>query len=222
MDRVCFLDNDIIHKLVAMSLFYEAIDVLHIERSNLQILPTARYWFSSQKKRRQQYSDVVWDMAIAVVNACRPISIIMDEDSLSELEYLNQFRNVIHEGEQQLILATRSQPDFLLLTGDKVCLAALPKLSEEIYQRLEGRVICLEQVVWLLIQQLGFEVVKTRVLPMRQYDKAIQACFGSGEQAQECNVLETLTGYITNLQRQVPGLLANIEQLGNDPTEGNI
>lgn len=216
MNRVGFLDNDIIHKLVAMNLFYPAIDALQIDRSNLQVLPTARYWFQGQKRKARLYSDLIWDAGIAVVNGCQSISPALDAAGLMELEYLQEFRNQIHEGEQRLILATQSTPDFLLLTGDKVCMTAMMKLKPEIYDRLSGRVICLEQIVLLLIQQLGFAVVLENVLPMRDVDTVLRACFGSGERSTERNVTIALDGYIKVLRQQAPGLLADIKQFERD------
>lgn len=210
MSCVLFLDNDIIHKLVALNLFYDAIDALQVDRSNMQVLPTARYWFPKQKEKAQQYSDLVWDMAIAVVNGCQPIRVELDAGALDETDYLEQFRNEIHVGEQQLILATRSAPDFLLLTGDKVCMQALPQLKAEIYGRLAGRVICFEQVVLLLIRWLGFDRVKAQVVPMRECDTALRACFGSGERATEENVVMALEAYVEDLRRLAPGLLADM------------
>ncbi len=210
MSRICFLDNDIIHKLVALNLFYAAIDALQVERSNMQVLPTARYWFQGQKRKARQYSDVIWDAGIAVVSGCKPIQVDRDSGCLEEIEYLSQFQNDIHVGEQELILATRSPPDFFLLTGDKVCMRALPQLKAKIYGRLAGRVICFEQVVLLLIRRLGFERVKERVVPMRECDKALRVCFGSGEQATEENVVVNLEDYIEGLRREAPGLLADM------------
>jgi hypothetical protein len=214
VSRICFLDNDIIHKLVALNLFYDAIDALQVDRSNMQVLPTARYVFLKQKKNAKQYSDVVWDAVIAVVNGCKPIQVESDAACLAEIEYLSQFQNEIHVGEQQLILATRSTPDFLLLTGDKFCMKALPQLEADIYQRLAGRVICFEQVVLLLIRRLGFELVKERVVPMGESDLALRACFGSGERATESNVVLALEGYIEELRRLAPGLLVDMSQRG--------
>jgi hypothetical protein len=214
VSRICFLDNDIIHKLVALNLFYDAIDALQVDRSNMQVLPTARYWFQGQKRKARQYSDVIWDVAIAVVAGCKPIRVEKDADCLVEIEYLSQFQNEIHVGEQQLILATRSAPDFLLLTGDKVCMRALPQLKAEIYGRLMGRVICFEQVVLLLIRRLGFECVKAQVVPMRECDTALRACFGSGERSTEENVVMALEGYIEGLRREAPGLLADMGEFG--------
>jgi hypothetical protein len=214
VSRICFLDNDIIHKLVALNLFYDAIDALQVDRSNMQVLPTARHVFLKQKKNAKQYSDVVWDAVIAVVIGCKPIQFESDAACLAEIEYLSQFQNEIHVGEQQLILATRSTLDFLLLTGDKVCMRALPQLKADIYQRLAGRVICFEQVVLLLIRRLGFELVKERVVPMGESDLALRACFGSGERATEANVVLALEGYIEELRRMAPGLLVDMSQRG--------
>jgi hypothetical protein len=210
----CFLDNDIIYKLVALNLFDDAIAALDVDRSNIQVLPTARYVFPKLKKNAKQYSDIVWDAAIAVVNGCQPISSELDAGYLAELEYLQGFQKKIHAGEQELILATRSTPDFLLLTGDKVCMQALPQLKPEIYRRLVGRVICLEQVVWLLIGRLGFERVQAQVVPMQDCDTALRACFGSGERATEENVVMALEGYVEALWRLAPGLLADMGKFG--------
>jgi hypothetical protein len=208
------IDSDIVHKLVALSLFDDAIDALQVDRSNLQVLPTARYVFSRQKQKATQYSDEIWDLAIAVVRGCQQIRVVLDAEGLDEAEYLSQFRNEIHVGEQQLILATRSLPDFLLLTGDKVCMRALPRLKPEIYRRLERRVICFEQVVLLLIRWLGFERVKRQVASVWECDTTLRACFGSGERATVENVVLALSGYVGDLQRQAPGLLADMGRFG--------
>ncbi len=206
------MDNDIIHKLVALELFDDAIDVLQFSRSQLQVLPTAKYWFQGQKKKKKQYSDAVWDAGIELVSECQVIYVERDEGCLAEVEYLSQFNNQIHEGERDLILATRSQPDFLLMTGDKVCMQALSELSEEIFQRLIGRVVCLEQVVLILIRRLGFEVVQKRVLLNVDCDKALRACFGSGDRATENNVVLALFRYVDDLQKSTPGLLVDVEK----------
>ena len=206
------MDNDIIHKLLALELFDDAIDVLQISRSQLQVLPTAKYWFQGQKKKTRQYSDAIWDAGIELVSECQVIYVERDEGCLAEIEYLSQFNNQIHQGERDLILATRSQPDFLLMTGDKVCMQALPKLSEEIFQRLMGRVVCLEQVVLILIRRLGFGVVQERVLLNVDCDKALRACFGSGDRATEDNVVLALLGYVDDLQKFAPGLLVDVEK----------
>jgi hypothetical protein len=212
VSRACFLDNDIIQKLVALNLFYEAIDCLQVDRTSLRVLPTAPFWFSRQKRKAQRYSDVIWDAGIAVVNACEPIHVELDDDCQDEIAFLEQFRNEIHEGERTLILSTRSEVDFLFLTGDKVCIRALSMMPETICQRLEGKIVCFEQVILLLIRQRGFETIKQQVLPMLDCDTGLRACFGSGERAIEENVVLALEGYIEDLERSTIGLLADLSQ----------
>jgi hypothetical protein len=207
-----FIDNDILIKLIALDLFEDAITMLEIDRSKLQILPTARYVFASQKEKAKKYSAEIWDAAIAVVNSCQPIpDLRRDADCMAEIEALQHFRNTIDPGEQQLIVATRTQPNFLLMTGDKRCLRTLREIPDPIYARLRGRVVCLEQSILLSIQQLGFEIVKQRVVPRQDCDTALNACFGSGDRSIASNVVASLKSYIDDLDRLVPELLANLD-----------
>lgn len=110
-----------------------------------------------------------------------------------------------------MILATRGEIDFLLLSGDKNFMKALFSIPDPtIYNRLCGRVVCLEQFVLKLIEVKGFSWVRERVLPERDCDRALKACFGSGEQATEANVRETLISYIKEVTDASPNLLMNL------------
>jgi C4-dicarboxylate transporter len=48
--RVCFLDNDIILKLVACNLFSEAIRSLNLVESDLRVLSDAKYVFRNSRR----------------------------------------------------------------------------------------------------------------------------------------------------------------------------
>jgi len=74
--KVCFLDNDIIHKLVAFQLFEEAIAVLQIVKTDLRVLPTARFFFQAKRKQQIQYPDAVWAEVSNLVAACS-IAVLM-------------------------------------------------------------------------------------------------------------------------------------------------
>lgn len=209
MAKVCFLDNDIIRKLIAFGLFEEAIAILQITKADLRVLPTAKFFFRSKQKKQVQHTDKVWTEVVALVESCSTISETIDD--LAEAEQLEQFKEVIHEGEATLIFATRGQIDFLLLSGDKNFMKAHALIRDQtIYNRLCGKVICLEQFVLKLIEVKGFSWVKERVLPERDCDRALKACFGSGEQATEANVKETLKNYIKEVTDAAPNLLMNL------------
>ncbi len=209
MAKVCFLDNDIIRKLIAFGLFEEALAILQITKADLRVLTTAKFVFRKEQNKQKRHTPKVWAEVIELVENCSTISETTDD--LAEVKQLEQFRNVIHEGEATLILATRGEIDFLLLSGDKNFMKALALIPDRtIYNRLCGRVVCLEQFVLKLIEVKGFIWVKQRVLPERDCDGALKACFGSGEQATEANVRETLISYIKEVTDAAPNLLMNL------------
>lgn len=202
---ICFLDNDILLKLSAFDLLDEIIAALHIDSENLRVLDTARFVFSSNRMVTRKYSQSVRDRAIQFVNNCQPV-IVSDCD---EFDVLTQLLDV---GEATLVMATLDSDSFILMTGDKRCLqtvATRPEIADA-YERLQGRVICLEQVLLRLIRSVGFEVVKARVIVAWDCDTAIKACFGSGMAATEAQVVDALDGYIEALRQDAPGLLADL------------
>lgn len=208
MAKVCFLDNDIIRKLIAFGLFDEAIALLQITKADLRTLTTAKFYFRREQKKQKLHTPEVWTEVMALVESCATIS---ETNDSAEAKQLDQFKEVIHEGEVALILATRGEIDFLLLSGDKKFMKALALIPDQtIYNRLCGRVICLEQFVLKLIGVKGFRWVKERVLPERDCDGALKACFGSGEQATEANVSLTLASYIKEVTDAAPNLLMNL------------
>ena len=214
MAKVCFLDNDIIHKLVAFQLFEEAIAVLQIVKTDLRVLPTARFFFQAKRKQQIQYPDAVWAEVINLVAACSIIPEPSPEQaqaSIEETRQLEKFKHEIQAGEATLIVATRLEPDFLLLSGDKRCMKALAAVPEPIYQRLCGRVVCLEQIILKLILTLGFETVRDRILPMVDCDKTLKICFGYSMSASEASVVAGLTSYISDIHEDAPALLMRLE-----------
>jgi hypothetical protein len=204
---ICFLDNDILLKLSAVDLLDESIAALGFNPEDLRVLDTARHVFRHNRKVSTKYSEVVRNRAMEFVKTCQTIV----PEATGEFIVLNRLLDV---GEATLVAATCEVLPFVLMTGDKRCLQVLAAQVElaEVRERLQGRVICLEQVMLRLIQRSGFDWVKARVVPMMACDMALQACFGSGELATETNVVEALEAYIAALRQDAPGLLADMGQ----------
>lgn len=205
MSPVCFVDNDVILKLVACNLFWEAVGVLGLTPDDLRVRASTKYYF---RKKPKIYPQAVREQAIAVVEQCQ---LIDDPPINEELQILQQIEG-IDPGEGVLIVATQPEPSFYLMTGDKRCLEALATAPQlvEVRQRLEGRVVCLEQLILRLIETQEFSKILTLVLPAREYDKALRSVFGSGERATRDKVLLGLTGYIQDLRSKTEGLLVDI------------
>jgi hypothetical protein len=107
--------------------------------------------------------------------------------------------------------ATAAYPESILATSDKRSLIALSGAAGEVCQqvraRMAGRVICFEQTLLRVIDAVGFDLVRTRVVPPRNCDTALRAIFGSGLEATEASVQEGLASYVIDLKTQTGGLL---------------
>jgi len=209
MGTVYFLDNDVILKLTTYRMLDEALDCLKIDRSDIRVLASARYFFEKNKGVRKKHSDATIASAIEFVKSCVAIS------SQNNDEYrllAEQIKNDIDPGEATLIAATFQESASLLATGDKRCLKALANTEclDFIHKGLQGRVTCLEQIICKSIEIKGFDWVLDRVIPNLDCDKALKSAFGSGSYSQCEAVLGTLNGYIQDLQIISSGILSDL------------
>ena len=209
MGKVYFLDNDVILKLTTYRMLDEALDCFKIDRSDIRVLASARYFFAKNKDVKKKHSEVTIASAIEFVKTCVTIS-SQGNDEYRLLE--KQAKNDIDPGEATLIAATFHESASLLATGDKRCLKALATIEslDFIHKELQGRVICLEQIVCKLIKTQGFDWVLERVIPHLDCDSTLRAAFGSGSNSQYETVLETLNSYIQDLQKTSSGILSNL------------
>lgn len=124
MQRVCFLDNDIILKLVACNLFDSAVNCLNLVESDLRVLSDAKYVFRNSRRIAKKYPLEIRESAISIVERCQKI-----EPSLSD-ELKNLQIEGLDPGEMILISATEHEESFYLTTGDKRCITALANSTE--------------------------------------------------------------------------------------------
>jgi hypothetical protein len=205
--RLVYIDNDIILKLCACDLFWDAVASLKFTKDNLRVLDSAQFVFRGNRKVKKQYEDKVRTRAITVVKRLETV----------KANDFHHFRNVnlpdVNPGELLLIGKAITQPSFYFMSGDKRCFRALWKHKElaEAREKLCGRVICLEQVIRFLIEARGFDLVRDRVVPIRECDQALKAIFGSGGRSEKKKSLETLSSYLEELERDCPGLLASLK-----------
>jgi hypothetical protein len=207
---ICLADNDIIHKLAACDLLDVVLVALSLRRTDVYVLPTAKYKFrvtprgSVQGERR--YGAEVFARIRDFLASVREINV----PGLSEELQLLAGVDDIDPGEAVLFTATAQFDQYLLATGDKNSLRALASTSvcRPIAQRLCGHVICFEQIIKRVIQHCGFSYVQDKVIPARACDTALRVAFGLGSDATEASVLATLDSYINELRSLAIDLLA--------------
>jgi hypothetical protein len=196
---VCFLDNDVIIKLTTCGLLSEALECLKIDQSGIRVLDSARFFFLKNREMRKKHSKEVLEFAVDFVEKHTTISA---EDNEDYKLLITQNSNGIDPGEAKLISATIQDSSYCLFTGDKRCLRALYNAKElsEIHSKLQGRVICLEQIICELIKVYGFELIREKIVPARDCDQVLKAAFGSGHQSQKEITLEMLNSKIKDLR----------------------
>lgn len=200
---LCLSDNDVIHKLAACDLLDESLAALGDTYSDVYVLLTARFVLA---RMVAIYGAAITHRLNAFLSRVQvidwqppPDEIRLFEDTLG-----------IDQGEAVLYASTATLNDFIVVTGDKVSLRALASNPNcnRIVNRLTGHVLCLEQIIQKCIDQIGFDMVKDKVVPARACDKALTAIFGSGLIAKAASVDEGLTSYINDLRSNTGKLLA--------------
>jgi hypothetical protein len=206
MGMVYFLDNDVILKLTTYRMLDEALDGLEIDRSDIRVLESARFVFEKHKKAIEKYSSETRESAI---NFIKPRTKIAAQNN-DEYKLLIA-QNGIDIGEATLITATIQESASFLVSGDKKCLNALvSKDLDSIHKKMQGRVICLEQIICRSIEIQGFGWVLDRIIPNLACDATLRAAFGSGSKSQYETVLGTLNSYIQDLQITSSGILSKL------------
>ncbi len=117
---VYFLDNDIIIKLSAYNLFWDAMKAWGIPDPSIQVLPTASRFISRDWSIKDQYDERTRTEACRIVDKCEKLV------NPNAPEYLSlQTIEGIDPGEALLISATATEEAFYIVTADKRCLRAL-------------------------------------------------------------------------------------------------
>lgn len=204
---ICFTDNDVLLKLAAWNLLEEAIAVLETTREEIYVLRSARFVIGNDKQGKfsSKFGKEAVQQTLQFITTVQEITQAADPEEQALLNIVNG----IDEGEALLFGATKDTEVFIVATGDKNSLRALANAPtcSLIYQRMSGRVICLEQIMARLVPYVGFDEVRRRVVPLRDCDKSIKSAFGSGLLAEERNVQRSLASRISELYSEVGTLL---------------
>jgi hypothetical protein len=182
----------------------EALDALRVKKSEVLVLPTARAVIARSPIIAQNHTRDAIDRAVKFVAS---VAVITDPD-VADFALLTGVPG-IDVGEATLFAGTKGLADFLVATGDKRSLRALTACPAcgAIHTRLQSRVICLEQVMVLLIKELGYKNVQRKV-GRCVGDACIEHAFAGGRLSQpEADCLQWLNHYIAELRGDTGTLL---------------
>ena len=212
------MDNDIIQKLATFELFDETIKLFEADSTEVRVLATAKYKFRGDleklekgRLRRPESRLVNYKRTIEIAETLPQIGQAEVDSEL--FEQISMFDG-IDAGEAVLttyvaqVLQKDETGGAFILTGDKRYLKALAEVNlPELQVLFSNRFWCLEQLILRDIREYGFSVVRDKIVPVRDCDKACKAVFGSGDRATEKNVLEAIAVYIETLRTETGDLL---------------
>lgn len=192
-------DDDIVEKLAVCDLLDDTLTSFDATRHDVHVIPTLWHRIGGNGRRKAE-KRLGTDAVARILEFLDGVQVIRTY-SAEDHRLLDDVVS-IDPGETILLSATSAYTDYRLLTGDKRCLRALA-LSPEcqiIARRIQGRVVCFEQVVCRLIGHFGFDHVLGKVVPVLSCDTALRAAFGSGMQSTESNAVACLRNYISELR----------------------
>lgn len=197
-------DNDIVEKLAICDLLDEALAAFDATRSDVLVIPTLKHRIGIGTPRPKTVKRLGAEVAARLMEFIASVGEITDYSAQDHelLENLDESVE-IDPGEIVLLSATGNRAEYLVLTGDKRWIRAVATCPEcaEIAKRIQGKVVCFEQVIRRIIDHAGFEIVRAKVVPvMNTCDTALRAAFGSGARATESNSVACLQSYITEIR----------------------
>ncbi len=208
------IDNDIIIDLSSFDLCNQMIEAPGIQRTDIYITSSVRYSLGvigrRVAKKEESFGKPTYD---------RMKSFLMGIQEICNL-YDDQYRTLIENGgigidigEATLMTAVCSD-EFLIATGDKRSLKALAACGEcrNTFDRIRGKVICLEQIILKIVQIHGIEYVRPRIEAATRIDKSVRFCFGVVTPASEASVIECLLSNIDHVNRESNNILAPVER----------
>ena len=145
------------------------------------------------------------------LDSIQDISVEPDPDAVAALT--EQTDKNIDFSEAGLFAVCPRIPDSIVVTGDKKSLAGLHAAAQtdsdchRIYQALEGRVVCFEQLLSAILNQFGFDAIRDRLVTGRECDTGLALWLGSGLDANEERFREGLTSFLNEARRNSGSLL---------------
>lgn len=209
MPDQALLDNDVALKVASYSLADAALAVTTVGDMPPGMLGVGRFVVRGRLKRGSNVADVprariAFERLLEAVQFIEPTD---DELAIAaDLEAEARRRDLeLDSGESQLLAVVVRRSCQILITGDKRAIVAMAVIAPTFAAE---RIACLEQLMALIVDHAGIDVVRPLVCSEPRVDRAITSCFAcSRTAATRDDVAAGLSSYIGHLDRSAPGML---------------
>ncbi len=214
MTRSAAVDNDVLIKLACYRLLPDVLAAFGGSGS-VGILGLAKFVVTTSIRRSTSINDrgsALRNFQALLVEA-EELEPTDDEiDLATELEETaTRAAAEFDFGESQLCAIVLSRAIPMLVTGDKRAIVAAEVMKSEIDRlaELEGKFVCLEQLVLGLTDRIGHASSRDRICAEPSIDKALSICFACwrGYQTTDDSATDGLRSYIRDMRSSAPTLL---------------
>jgi hypothetical protein len=171
-----------------------------VTQKELFITKSCKFYFLKTKRLKDKYPQSILNRCL---DFCERVSVIeeFDDEMNGRLSSLED----IDPGEAILFAASVLFSESIILTGDKRSIESLANFEDK--EKFKNRIMILEQIIQRYIQLKGFDVIKNKIIPFKEFDTSIRAIFGSGDLSNFKNVETSLNLYIDALRKTTGKLL---------------
>ena len=203
-----YLDNDVILKMCSYGVGPELVFLSTVDDLAPAILALARFTLRSRVERSRVLVEPksVFAQLEAVLVQVRLLEPTREEiDMAADLEAAATAANLSFDaGESQLVSMLMARGGLGFITGDK----RAAKAMSVVLPRLEGRMVCLEQVIHSVVVLFGVEPLRSSVCREKAADRAVANCFQcSLPNVDALSVLQGLESYSRALRSETGRLL---------------
>jgi hypothetical protein len=191
------VDNDVLIKLACYRLLQDVLAVFG-GSVPIGILGVAKFVVTSNIRGSSSINDRESALQNFVVFLAEVEELEPTDDEINlatELEEAATRAAVgLDFGESQLCAIVLSRAIPMLITGDKRAIAAAEVIKSNIGRlaELEGKVVCLEQLVLSLTDRIGHGAIRDRICAEPDIDKSLSICFACRRGDQELIALRQM------------------------------
>lgn len=198
------LDSDAAKKICQYELLPEFLQALGCEVTSLAVLPQLKY----QLKVKDDAKVLSRLGTIEAVTQIRQLVAAAHEVEVSvdmAIPVLELSGPDIDSGEAVLFAAMLTEAESRLISGDKRAYIALSKIDGEPVDPLWARLLCFEEAIHIMIENVDFEQVSNKVRARLDVDTAMANAFGRSEASSCDSVVDALKSYISALAKDTGG-----------------
>ncbi|MEK6789195.1 MAG: hypothetical protein AABY68_09620 [Pseudomonadota bacterium] len=189
--------------LVASGTLEQVSERLGYSLDQVRRLPAAIHQLRKSKSFRDSYGEAVLQRIAPIIAS------IPEAPTPDNIDLLDALSEVVDTGEAQLMAIAAATSCTLLISGDKRAIADLAaSQATDCIRELQGRLVTLEAVLWMLVTDAGAGTVRSAFAPVMNH-KTLRIVLSPHAAAEQQRCLAGIQSYYNELAQSAGGLLFN-------------